>query len=200
MSKNSRYAKIERNTSETFVRAELSLDGTGSGNINTTIPFVDHMLNLLAKHGLFDLTVEAKGDTEIDHHHTVEDIGIVLGMAVDKALGEKLGIRRYGFALLPMDESLAQIALDFGGRSMLVYDVELKEHFVRDFSIGLVREFFRAFANMARANVHITLLYGREPHHVVEAIFKGFAQSLDMATSIDGRRKGHLPSTKGVLD
>lgn len=195
-----RIAEITRETKETSIHLSLDLDGEGKATVDTGIPFMDHMFDLFARHGFMDIELKAKGDVEIDYHHTVEDIGIVLGMAVDKALGEKLGIRRYGFALLPMDESLAQIALDLGGRSMLVYDVELEERFVRDFSVGLVREFFRAFANMARANVHVTLLYGREPHHIVEAIFKGFAQSLDMATSIDGRRQGRLPSTKGVLD
>jgi imidazoleglycerol-phosphate dehydratase len=195
-----REAEITRETKETSIYLSLNLDGEGRASVDTGIPFMDHMIDLLSRHGFMDIELKARGDVEVDYHHTVEDVGIVLGMAVDKALGEKLGIRRYGFALLPMDESLAQIALDLGGRPVLVYDVELEERFVRDFSVGLVREFFRAFANTARANVHVTLLYGREPHHIVEAIFKGFAQALDMATSIDGRRRGRLPSTKGVLD
>lgn len=195
-----REAEITRETKETSIYLSLNLDGEGRASVDTGIPFMDHMIDLLSRHGFMDIELKARGDVEVDYHHTVEDIGIVLGMAVDKALGEKLGIRRYGFALLPMDESLAQIALDLGGRPVLVYDVELEERFVRDFSVGLVREFFRGFANTARANVHITLLYGREPHHIVEAIFKGFAQALDMATSIERRRRGRLPSTKGVLD
>ena len=195
-----REAEITRETKETSIYLSLNLDGEGRASVDTGIPFMDHMFDLLSRHGFMDIELKARGDVEVDYHHTVEDIGIVLGMAVDKALGEKLGIRRYGFALLPMDESLAQIALDLGGRPVLVYDVELEERFVRDFSVGLVREFFRAFANTARANVHVSLLYGREPHHIVEAIFKGFAQALDMATAIDGRRRGRLPSTKGMLD
>ena len=195
-----REAEITRETKETSIYLSLNLDGEGRASVDTGIPFMDHMIDLLSRHGFMDIELKARGDVEVDYHHTVEDIGIVLGMAVDKALGEKLGIRRYGFALLPMDESLAQIALDLGGRPVLVYDVELEERFVRDFSVGLVREFFRGFANTARANVHITLLYGREPHHIVEAIFKGFARALDMATSIERRRRGRLPSTKGVLD
>ena len=198
MSKNSRYAKIERNTSETFVRAELSLDGTGSGNINTTIPFVDHMLNLLAKHGLFDLTVEAKGDTEIDHHHTVEDIGIVLGMALREALGEKAKIRRFGWATVPLDETLAEVVVDLSGRPFLVYNVEFPHRQVKDFDLGLFEDFFQALVSQGALNLHINLKYGRNPHHIIEAVFKAFAKALDQATLIDDRITGVL-STKGSL-
>jgi len=158
------------------------------------------MLDLFSRHGLFDLAARARGDVEVDYHHTVEDIGIVLGQALKKALGEKLGIRRYGSFLLPMDESLAKVVIDLGGRAVLVYRVESRERLVRDFNIALIREFFQAFANAAGANVHISLEYGDEPHHIAEAIFKGFGRALDAATQIDGRQSGSLPSTKGRLD
>ena len=198
MSKNSRYAKIERNTSETFVRAELGLDGSGLGNINTTIPFVDHMLNLLAKHGLFDLTIEAKGDTEIDHHHTVEDIGIVLGMALKEALGEKAKIRRYGWATVPIEETLAEVVVDLSGRPFLVYNVELPHRQVKDFDLGLFEDFFQALVNQGALNLHINVKYGRNPHHIIEAVFKAFSKALDQAALIDDRVTGVL-STKGSL-
>jgi len=198
MSKNFRYAKIERTTSETFVRAELGLDGTGMGNINTTIPFVDHMLNLLAKHGLFDLIVEAKGDTEIDHHHTVEDIGIVLGMALKEALGEKTKIRRFGWATVPLDETLAEVVVDLSGRPFLVYNVGLPHRQVKDFDLGLFEDFFQSLVSQAALNLHINLKYGRNPHHIIEAVFKAFAKALDQATLIDDRVTGVL-STKGSL-
>ena len=198
MSKNSRYAKIERTTSETFVRAELVLDGAGSGNINTTIPFVDHMLDLLAKHGLFDLTVEAKGDTEIDHHHTVEDIGMVLGMALKEALGEKTKIRRFGWATVPLDETLAEVVVDLSGRPFLVYNVELPHRQGKDFDLGLFEDFFQALVSQGALNLHINLKYGRNPHHIIEAVFKAFAKALDQATLIDERVAGVL-STKGSL-
>lgn len=198
MSKKSRYAKIERKTSETFVRAELVLDGAGSGNINTTIPFVDHMLDLLAKHGLFDLTVEAKGDTEIDHHHTVEDIGMVLGMALKEALGEKTKIRRFGWATVPLDETLAEVVVDLSGRPFLVYNVGIPHRQVKDFDLGLFEDFFQALVSQGALNLHINLKYGRNPHHIIEAVFKAFAKALDQATLIDERVAGVL-STKGSL-
>ncbi len=194
-----RIAEIERETKETRISLSLNLDGTGMASVETGIPFLDHMFDLLSRHGLFDIELQAKGDVEVDYHHTVEDIGIVFGMAVKKALGEKLGIRRYGFYVLPMDEALARVSLDLGGRPVLVYDVRAEDRFVRDFNIGLVREFFQAFANTAGANVHVSLLYGEEPHHIIEAVFKGFARALDLATSIDERQSGQLPSTKGLL-
>lgn len=178
---------------------ELNVDGTGLSEIETGIPFFDHMLTLFARHGLFDLKVKAVGDIEVDYHHTVEDSGIVLGQLVKKALGEKRGIRRYGFFLLPMDESLARVALDLSNRQAFVYHVDIKDPMVRDFSIGLVKEFFQAFANEAGCNLHINLEYGDEPHHIAEAIFKCFARALDVATTIDLRLGGALPSTKGTL-
>ncbi|CAA6677302.1 MULTISPECIES: imidazoleglycerol-phosphate dehydratase HisB [unclassified Lentimonas] len=194
-----RIAKITRNTKETQIELELNVDGTGVSEIDTGIPFFDHMLTLFAKHGLFDLKVKATGDIDVDYHHMVEDTGIVLGQAVKQALGDKGGIRRYGFFLLPMDESLARVVLDLSNRQAFVYNVDYKFPMVRDFSIVLVKEFFQAFANDAACNLHITLEYGEEPHHIAEAIFKGFARALDVATTVDPRLGGALPSTKGTL-
>ncbi|MCC5839954.1 MAG: imidazoleglycerol-phosphate dehydratase HisB [Opitutales bacterium] len=195
----SRIAERTRNTSETQIRLRLNVDGTGIADVQTGIPFFDHMLTLFARHGLFDLEVRATGDLDVDYHHTVEDVGIVLGEVLKAALGEKRGIRRYGFWLLPMDECLARVALDLSGRPAMVYRVEAREVFVRDFNIQLVREFFQAFANAVGANVHIALEYGDEPHHIAEAIFKAFARALDVATQYDPRLGDGLPTTKGLL-
>ena len=178
---------------------ELNVDGTGVSEIETGIPFFDHMLTLFSKHGLFDLKVKATGDTDVDYHHMVEDTGIVLGQAVKEALTEKRGIRRYGFFLLPMDESLARVSLDLSNRQAFVYKVDYQFPMVRDFNIVLVKEFFQAFANEAACNLHINLEYGEEPHHIAEAIFKAFARALDAATTIDPRMGDALPSTKGTL-
>jgi len=194
-----RIARIHRDTRETRIALTLNIDGSGDSAVETGIPFFDHMLDLLTRHGLFDLSLQAKGDIEVDYHHTVEDVGIVLGQAVREALGDKLGIRRYGFFILPMDECLARVAIDLSNRSFFRYDVAVADGFVRDFNILLFREFFQAFANSAGANLHIRLEYGDEPHHVAEAIFKAFARALDSATQIDPRQKDSLPSTKGVL-
>ena len=199
-----RSAKIQRNTAETKIALALTVDGAGKAKISTGVPFFDHMLKLLAKHSLCDLTVKAKGDLDVDAHHTVEDVGIALGQAFVKALGDKRGIRRYGWALVPMDETLAQcrVALDFSNRPYLVFtckdwkriaNVELK-----NFRVGLVKEFLQGFANEARCNVHVDVLRGDEPHHVVEAIFKALAKALDAACQRDPRVKG-VPSTKGKL-
>jgi len=177
----------------------LAIDGRGVAQIDTGVPFFDHMLTLFAKHGLFDLKVKAKGDTDVDYHHTVEDVGIVLGQAFKEALGDKVGIRRYGFFLLPMDESLARVVVDVGGRPHLVYEAEAPTMFVRDFNIVLVKEFCRAFSNALGANLHVHLVYGEEPHHVAEAIFKGLGRALDIATQIEPRAADLLPSTKGRL-
>lgn len=195
----SRIARLTRNTKETRIEMELNLDGSGVSEIDTGIPFFDHMLTLFSRHGLFDLTLKAEGDIEVDYHHTVEDTGIVLGQVLKAALGEKRGIRRYGFFLLPMDESLARVALDLSNRPAFVYHVDYKDAMVRDFSIGLVKEFFQAVANEAGCNLHINLEYGEEPHHIAEAVFKCFARALDVATTIDPRLDGALPSTKGTL-
>ncbi|MBS0664332.1 MAG: imidazoleglycerol-phosphate dehydratase HisB [Verrucomicrobia bacterium] len=200
MAKNSsRVATVARKTAETDIALTLAVDGRGVAKVDTGVPFFDHMLTLFAKHGLFDLTVKAKGDTDVDYHHTVEDVGLVLGQAFKEALGDKVGIRRYGFFLLPMDESLARVVIDVGGRPHLVYAAEAPTMFVRDFNIVLVKEFCRAFSNTLGANLHVQLLYGEEPHHVAEAIFKGLARALDMATQIDSRSADQLPSTKGLI-
>jgi imidazoleglycerol-phosphate dehydratase len=193
-----RRATIERTTSETQVKVELVLDGTGRGRIQTTIPFLDHMLTLLAKHGFFDLTVEAKGDTDIDDHHTIEDVGIVLGDALKQALGSKEGIRRFGWASIPLDETLAQVTVDLSGRPYLVYHIELPQRRIKTFDLGLFEDFFQAFTTHAALNLHVNLLYGRNPHHIMEAVFKALAKALDQATGLDGRVSG-VPSTKGRL-
>jgi len=200
MAKNSsRVATVTRKTAETDIALTLVIDGRGVGKIDTGVAFFDHMLTLFAKHGLFDLTVKAKGDLAVDYHHTVEDVGLVLGQAFKEALGDKLGIKRYGFFLLPMDESLARIAIDVGGRPHLVYAAEAPTMFVRDFNIVLVKEFCRAFSNALGANLHVQLVYGEEPHHVAEAIFKCLARAVDMATQIEPRAADLLPSTKGSI-
>jgi imidazoleglycerol-phosphate dehydratase len=194
-----RLASVSRKTNETAIDLSINLDGTGTSEISTGIPFFDHMLELLAHHGLVDLHIAAKGDLSVDYHHTVEDVGIVLGEAVRKAIGAKAGINRYGFSLLPMDECLCRLVMDLGGRSHFVYRVSSPQGFVRDFNIVLVREFFQAFANSAAANLHIELLYGDEPHHIAESIFKAFGRTLDVCTREDPRRSGQVPSTKGTL-
>jgi imidazoleglycerol-phosphate dehydratase len=193
-----RQATIERTTTETQIRVEFALDGTGRGQIQTTIPFLDHMLQLLSKHGFFDLTIQAKGDTEIDDHHTVEDIGIVLGEALKQALGKKEGIRRFGWASVPLDETLAQVTIDLSGRPYLVYRVELSQQRIKSFDLGLFEDFFQAFVTHGGLNLHVNVPYGRNPHHIMEAIFKALAKALDQATSMDERVAGVL-STKGTL-
>ncbi|MBW7896199.1 MAG: imidazoleglycerol-phosphate dehydratase HisB [Opitutaceae bacterium] len=194
-----RISTVRRKTAETDIILTLGIDGTGVSKIDTGVPFFDHMLTLFAKHGLFDLEIRAQGDNDVDYHHTVEDVGLVLGDAFKQALGEKLGIRRYGSFLLPMDESLARVVVDLSGRACLVYDAVAPTMFVRDFNIVLVKEFCRAFSNAVGCNLHVKLEYGEEPHHVAEAIFKGLARALDLATQIDPRTAGSLPSTKGSL-
>ena len=194
-----RKANLTRKTAETDIALTLAVDGAGRSKIDTGVPFFDHMLTLFAKHGLFDLDVRCKGDVEVDYHHTVEDVGLVLGDAFKQALGDKLGIKRYGFFLLQMDESLARVVVDIGGRPHLVYKVEAPTPFVRDFNIVLVKEFCRAFSNALGANLHVTLEYGEEPHHVAEAIFKGLARAMDAATQIEPRAADQLPSTKGKI-
>lgn len=193
-----RVARVERNTKETKISLELNLDGRGEYSVETGIPFLNHMLELFSRHGLFDLVVEAEGDIEIDYHHTVEDVGIVLGRAVKEAMGDKRGMNRYGFFILPMDEALIRVALDLSNRPYMVYDVDCEGR-VRDFNVGLCKEFFQAFANEVGANLHIKLEYGDEPHHVAEGMFKCFAKALDIATGIDTRRGENIPSTKGEI-
>ncbi|WP_332648627.1 imidazoleglycerol-phosphate dehydratase HisB [Lysinibacillus sp. 54212] len=194
-----RYAKIDRNTNETKISVELNLDGSGQAEIETGIGFIDHMLDLFLKHGLFDGKIIANGDTWIDDHHTTEDIGIVLGQAFRQALGDKKGIKRYGNAFVPMDESLAQVVVDLSDRPAFVYRVEpaLNEK-VGTFDTELVYEFFWKFALEARINLHILVPYGSNTHHIIEAMFKAVARALDAAIGLDPRVKG-VPSTKGLL-
>ena len=194
----SRIAEIERKTRETAIRLRLNVDGTGASSIETGIGFFDHMLELFAKHGLFDLEVEAKGDLQVDFHHTVEDTGIVLGQALTKALGDKAGIRRYGSAYLPMDETLARVVLDLSGRPYLRYQVPAQVDPIGQFPFQLVEEFMRALSVQGGMNLHVDILEGRDAHHMAEAIFKGFARALDTATQVDPRVQG-VPSTKGSL-
>jgi imidazoleglycerol-phosphate dehydratase len=196
--KNERCAKIARKTKETDIQVEINLDGDGSGSISTGIPFLDHMLTLFAKHGLFDLSVKAVGDLEIDAHHTVEDIALTLGEALTKALGDKAGIKRYGWTVLPMDEALALVSLDLSGRPFLVYDLLPPTDKIKDIDTRLFHEFFQALCVKGGINLHIQLLKGEETHHVFEAVFKAFAKSLDQATTFDHRVTG-VPSTKGIL-
>lgn len=193
-----RSAKVTRTTNETDVRAQLTVDGTGKGDISTGIPFFDHMLTLMTAHGFFDLAIIAKGDIDVDGHHTVEDVGIVLGDAFHKALADKKGIRRYGSGLVPMDEALASVVIDFSNRPFLAYNVNFLRAKTGTFDSELVEEFFKAFVNTSRTTLHVNLLYGENTHHVIEAVFKAFGQALDEATSTDTRIRG-VRSTKGVL-
>ena len=200
MSSSPRSSSISRTTGETDIRLDLVIDGTGKASVNTGVPFFDHMLHLFAKHGRFDLTVEARGDIEIDYHHTVEDTGIVLGQAFLEALGEKRGLFRYGSGHFPMDETLVRVAVDFGGRPFLEYRApEQVPHIGEKFNFTLVEEFLRAFAFNALANIHVEILYGRDPHHMAEAVFKGLSRSIDDATRVDSRIAEVIPSTKEVL-
>ena len=193
-----RIAVVKRKTSETEIEMDLNLDGEGKYDLSTNIPFLDHMLAQLAKHGLFDLKIKAKGDVEIDFHHTVEDVGIVLGEAFKKALKDKKGIRRFGSAYTPLDEALALVVVDIAGRPYFVYDVDLPKEKVGEFDVELVEDFFQAFANNCGATLHVRMISGNNLHHIVEAIFKAFAKAMDQGTRIDKRIKD-IPSTKGVL-
>jgi len=194
-----RKGEIKRETGETSVEVRLSLDGSGQYDIDTGIPFLDHMLELFAKHGFFDLQIKARGDLEVDYHHLVEDVGLSLGQTIQQALADRRGIKRYGFFILTMDESQVTVALDLSNRPYLVYEVETTERFVRDFTIDLFKEFFQAVANESGANLHVKLDRGEEPHHAAEAVFKSFAKALDSATRIEPRLGGKVPSTKGTL-
>jgi imidazoleglycerol-phosphate dehydratase len=195
-----RQAAIDRNTKETQIRVDLGIDGTGARTIETPLPFFTHMLDAFARHGLFDLTLNAKGDIEIDGHHTVEDTGLALGSAFEKALGDRAGIVRYGSATLPMDEVLATVAVDFCGRPAFVWRVEgLERKWIGTFDCELAKEFFAAFATRAQCNLHVVLHYGGNAHHTIECIFKAFARACDAATKIDPRLGGAIPSTKGTL-
>lgn len=194
-----RTASLRRTTTETDIRARLNLDGRGRYRISTGIRFLDHMLELFARHGGFDLELQARGDLDVDQHHTTEDVGIVLGQAVRQALGSKRGINRAGYFVMPMDETLALAAIDLSGRPYLVMNARFKARQVGDLQTELLEDFFQAFATSAQANVHLKLAYGRSTHHVVEALFKAFARALRFASSRDSRLKRELPSTKGLL-
>jgi imidazoleglycerol-phosphate dehydratase len=194
-----RKASIERNTKETRISASLKIEGLGRYDISTGIRFFDHMLELFAKHGGFDLSIKADGDLDVDQHHTVEDVGIVLGELFAKALGDRKGINRAGYFVQTMDETLAVVALDLGGRPALVYKDRVKTRLVGDLQTELVHDFFDGFVNKAGANVHVKVLYGRSNHHKIEAVFKCFARAMKYACSKDARLKDQLPSTKGLL-
>ena len=194
-----RCSKIERNTLETQIKVDLNLDGNGSSSLETGIPFLDHMLDQVARHGMLSLTILAKGDLNIDAHHTVEDVGISLGQAFAKAVGNKQGIQRYGFSYVPLDEALSRVVVDFSGRPGLHYDVDFPRPRVGDFDVDLFVEFFQGFVNHANATLHIDNLKGRNAHHVAETIFKAFGRAVRMAVSLDSRMQGIIPSTKGSL-
>lgn len=190
-----RKASFSRKTKETEIKIEFNLDGSGQHDIETSIGFLDHMFELFAFHGNFDLKLRAKGDIHVDYHHIIEDLGIVLGKSIEKALAERKGIKRYGFASVPMDESLAQVSIDLGGRAFLIYNVPF-EGFIKDIDINLFEEFFRALTNNAKITLHVNVLYGKDLHHIIEAVFKAFAKALKDAVTITGEI---LPSTKGIL-
>lgn len=193
-----RTAEVSRETRETNIRVRIDLDGTGQASVSTGIGFFDHMLELFAKHSMCDLALACTGDVDVDYHHTVEDCGLALGTAIDRALGDRRGICRYGFFLLPMDESLCRCALDFGGRPFLVWSLASRSSFCRDFDIRLFEEFFRALSVNARMNLHLVHEYGAEPHHAAESMFKAFARSLRAAVAPDARERG-VPSSKGAI-
>lgn len=193
-----RTATIERTTSETDIVVKLDIDGSGESSIETGVGFFDHMLTLFAKHGLFDLQISAKGDLEVDGHHTVEDVGICLGQAFEKALGDKRGIVRYGFFILPMNEALATVSVDLSGRPFLAYNLDLSAQHIGGFDTDLAHEFFQAFVTNSGTTLHVRLQAGTNPHHVIEAVFKSFGKAMDQATSLDQRITG-VQSTKGVL-
>ena len=198
MSEEKRSARIERRTTETQIDLELCLDGGGECRVETGIGFFDHMLNAFARHGLFDLVIQCQGDLDVDAHHTVEDVGICLGQAIDQALGDKVGIQRYGHSYVPMDEALARTAIDLSGRAYLVLRAAFNDERVGELPVALVREFFYAVADQGRMNLHLDLLRGQNDHHGIEALFKAFARALDMASQKSDRVQG-IPSTKGAL-
>jgi len=197
---SSRQAEIKRKTNETDISIFINIDGDGISEIDTGIPFLDHMLHQISSHGLFDLKIRAIGDTHIDDHHTNEDVGIALGKAFTKALGERKGINRFGHFLAPLDEALVQVTLDCSGRPHLSYDLKLKAPRIGNYDTELVREFFIAFVNSSGITLHINQIQGTNSHHIVEACFKAFSRSMRMATEIDIRRSGTIPSSKGMLE
>jgi len=194
-----RIASIARDTRETQIQVQINLDGTGTSDFATGVPFLDHMLDQVSRHGLIDLMVKAHGDLHIDAHHTVEDVGITLGQALDQALGDKRGVRRYGHSYVPLDEALSRVVVDLSGRPGLEYNVEYPRALIGDFDVDLLREFFQGLVNHAKITVHIDNLRGRNAHHVAETIFKAFGRALRMAVEPDPRAEGAMPSTKGSL-
>jgi len=194
-----REAEVERNTKETQIVASVDLDGNGKADLKADLPFLEHMLEQVARHGMMDLKIHAKGDLQIDAHHTVEDIGIVLGQVIDKALGEKLGINRFGSSYVPLDESLSRVVLDFSGRPGLQYNVSYPRSRVGEFDVDLLQEFFHGFVNHAKATVHIDNLRGANSHHIAETIFKAFGKALKVAIALDPRNLNKIPSTKEKL-
>lgn len=194
-----RKAVINRKTKETEIEFSLNLDGKGVSEIQTGVPFLDHMLTLSAAHGFMDIAISARGDTEIDDHHTVEDLGICMGLAIKEALGDKKGIQRYGQAVVPMDEALARVVIDISNRPYLAYRVSVDESRTGRFDISLIKEFFRALVNAAGLTMHVDLIAGKDPHHVAESVFKAFGRALDAAASKEKRLEGEVPSTKGML-
>ena len=194
-----RSAKLRRKTRETDVAVEICLDGKGDYKINTGLAFLDHMFELFSRHSLIDLKIAAKGDLKVDYHHTVEDIGLALGEVLNKALGTRAGIARYGWGLVPMDEALSQVVIDLGGRPFLAFKMATRKTKILDFDLSLIEELFRAFCVQGRMNLHICQMYGKEPHHAYESVFKALGKALRMASSPDARLKGKLPSTKGKI-
>ena len=194
-----RIAAVERNTLETQIKVEINLDGTGKGQFDTGVPFLDHMLDQIARHGVIDISVAAKGDNHIDDHHTVEDIGITLGQALAQAVGDKKGLRRYGHAYVPLDEALSRVVIDLSGRPGLEFPVVFPRARIGDFDVDLFMEFFRGFVNHAGVTLHIDCIRGVNAHHIAETIFKAFGRALRFAVEIDERQKGAMPSTKGSL-
>lgn len=193
-----REAAVSRATRETDIKVRLVVDGAGESRIQTGMPFLNHMLELLARHSLMNLDIKASGDLDVDYHHTVEDLGLVLGEALDKALGDRKGLGRYGWSYVPMDDALARAVVDLGGRPYLVYEVANRTRKIRDFDLLLIREFFQAFTVKARMNLHIGQFYGKEPHHAYEAVFKAVARALEAACRLDPRVHG-VPSSKGAI-
>ena len=194
-----RTAEVVRNTSETQIRVAINLDGTGQQKLDTGVPFLDHMLDQIARHGLIDLDISAKGDLHIDAHHTVEDVGIALGQAFAKAIGDKKGIRRYGHAYVPLDEALSRVVIDFSGRPGLEFHVPFKRSMIGNFDVDLTHEFFQGFVNHAQMTLHVDNLRGENAHHQCETVFKAFGRALRMAAELDTRAAGTIPSTKGSL-
>ncbi|WP_422136241.1 imidazoleglycerol-phosphate dehydratase HisB [Endozoicomonas sp. ALD040] len=194
-----RKASVERNTLETQIRVDINLDGSGKGQFDTGVPFLDHMMDQIARHGMMDLDIKAVGDNEIDDHHTVEDIGITLGQAFTKAIGDKKGLTRYGHSYVPLDEALSRVVIDFSGRPGLEFNVDFTRAMIGKFDVDLFYEFFQGFVNHANVTLHIDNLRGRNAHHQIETVFKAFGRALRMALELDPRMAGQMPSTKGSL-